>query len=128
MVRDLQYLMHIPHINTKVLLLSSSILCDILKLMALSATSNTAILNSTSTKFPPAAGIIQQHHNALMDLYLFFSHTWYYYCKLILKKSRTLHDTITQSVNKVRNQLRQENKGMPIKLQMTTFTSLPLFS
>jgi hypothetical protein len=44
-------------INTTVLLLSSSILYDNLKLMALSATSNIAILNSTYTKFPPAAGI-----------------------------------------------------------------------
>jgi len=75
MVRDLQNLMHFPQINTKVSLLSSSILRDIFKLMALFATFNTAILNSTSTKFPPAAGIIQQHCNALMNLYLFFSHT-----------------------------------------------------
>ena len=73
MVRDLQNLMHFPQINSKVLLLSSSILCDILKLMPPSVTSNTAILNSTSTTFPPAAGIKQQHCNALMNL--FFSHT-----------------------------------------------------
>jgi len=71
-IKDLQNLMHFPQINTQVLLLSSSILCDILKLMALSTTSTTAILNCTSTKFPPAAGIIQQHCDALMNLYLLF--------------------------------------------------------
>jgi hypothetical protein len=71
--------------------------------MALSANSNTPILNSTSTKFPPAAGISQQRCDAIMNTYSFYIHNDTVTAILFKNSHEHSMTQITQSENKVRD-------------------------